>query len=77
MVSRMKRLRTLMLALPAVAALAVAAPPAHAQVNEAIRPPRVEEPAKAPKWMYYLVGVGVIALCVGLAVFPGRRTHED
>jgi hypothetical protein len=73
----MKRLRLLTLALVALAAVAALAPPARAQVDEPVRPPKVEQPAQAPKWMYYLVGVGAIAVCVGLAVFPGRRTHED
>lgn len=77
MVSRMKRAHRLMLTLPAAMALSVLAPPAHAQVEEQVRPPRVEQPGSAPKWLYYLVGAGAIALCVGLAVFPGRRSHDD
>lgn len=58
----------------ALLTLGPAAPDARAQ---AVRPPKVEAPEKAPKWLYYLIGVGSIAVCVGLAVFPSRRTHED
>ena len=76
MVSRMKRFRTMPLVLIGSALLLVAAPQGLAQVQP-VRPPKVEEPAKAPTWLYYLVGAGAIVLCVGLAVFPSRRTHED
>lgn len=77
MVSRMKRLRLVVLVVIGVGAMMLAAPRAGAQIEEAVKPPRVEQPAQPPRWLYYLVGIGVIAVCVGLSVFPGRRSHED
>jgi len=66
----------MLLVLMAAAFLAAIAPQGVAQ-SQPVRPPKVETPAKAPTWLYYLVGAGAIVLCVGLAVFPSRRTHED
>lgn len=77
MVSRMNRARTLLLAGSSLALLFLCAPPLAGQIDEPVRPPKVEQPAKAPRWLYYIVGVGAMAVCVGLAVFPSRRTHED
>ena len=72
----MKRSRTMMLVLPVILGVALIAPLPAASAAP-IRPPKVEQPGKAPTWLYYLVGGGVVLVGVGLAVFPSRRTHED
>lgn len=77
MVSRMTRFRTMLLALLALVTLSLSAAPVALAQGEPIRPPRVEEPAKPQTWLFYIVGGAAIVLCVGLAVFPSRRTHED
>lgn len=43
----------------------------------ASRPPRVQDVDKAKTLLHYAVGIGVIALCVGVAVVPGRRDHDE
>ncbi len=41
------------------------------------RPPRVDNVDKAKTLLHYAVGIGVIALCVGVVVVPGRRDHDE
>lgn len=71
-----KRSRALTLALAASACLA-GAPAAWAQGSTVVRPPKVNEPSAGQTWLYYLVGVGLGAMAVGVTILPSRRTHQD
>lgn len=42
-----------------------------------LRPPRVNSVDHAKPILRYAVGFGLIALCVGAVVIPGRREHDD
>lgn len=63
-------------ALCAAACLLFAAPALMAQ-DGSQRPPRVEGVEEAKTLIHYVVGIGIIALCVGVAVIPGRRDHDE
>lgn len=54
-----------------------AAPSASAQSSSVIRPPKVSEPSAGQTWLYYIVGIGLGAMAVGVTILPSRRTHQD
>lgn len=59
-------------------ALFLAAAAAMAQdADQIVRPPAADDPGTPPVLLYYLVGVVLAGLCVGLALLPGRRSFED
>ncbi|GAB4550376.1 MAG: hypothetical protein Tsb0013_12100 [Phycisphaerales bacterium] len=69
---------TLLLSLSAGALAQGANLPGSGQDSGAAqRPPRVDGVDKAKTLLHYAVGVGVIALCVGVVVIPGRRDHDE
>ncbi|MEM1424626.1 MAG: hypothetical protein AAGH64_11570 [Planctomycetota bacterium] len=41
------------------------------------RPPRVGNVEDATTILHFAVGIGVIALCVGVVIIPGRRDHDE
>lgn len=67
--------------LPALAlcgVVALAAPPASAQSSSTVvRPPRVSEPSAGKTWAYYIIGLGMGAIALGITILPSRRTHQD
>ncbi len=45
--------------------------------GESLTPPRVGNVEKASTLLYYAVGIGCLALCVGVVVIPGRREQNE
>jgi len=60
-----------------VGAIFLVAPDASAQSSTVIRPPRVSTPSAGKTWLYYITGLGLGAIAVGLTIMPSRRTHQD
>ena len=54
-------------------------PTAGSRANSAggPRPPRVGGVDAAKTIQHFAVGIGVMALCVGVVVIPGRRDHDE
>ena len=50
---------------------------AGASAGEPLTPPRVGDVDKASTLLYYAVGIGTLALCVGVVVIPGRREQNE
>jgi len=69
----MKRLAARILASATVLALAASA---MAQA-EPPKPPDITEMSPPPLILYYLIAAVGLAICVALALFPGRRSFED
>ncbi|MCA9282735.1 MAG: hypothetical protein H6812_01935 [Phycisphaeraceae bacterium] len=75
----MNRSRVSRVLLPALAAgaMLIATPGASAQSSTVIRPPKVSNPSAGKTWLYYITGLGLGAIAVGLTIMPSRRTHQD
>ncbi|MEZ6211288.1 MAG: hypothetical protein R3B46_08610 [Phycisphaerales bacterium] len=74
----MNRSRVSRVLLPALAAgaMLIATPGASARAPRSSARPGLQ-PQRRQNWLYYITGLGLGAIAVGLTIMPSRRTHQD